>query len=264
MALGGQTHPGDRTEVIVVNTGGQTDPSLVAPRYPGLDLVLVRLDGDGPAAARNGGAHVASAERLAFLDDDAVPDPGWLTALAAAHRQEPDGAHGGPVHPWEPNLPSRATQAIADAARGAWPDGSLLFTPACNLSVPTARFRELGGFESNFLISEDREFCERWQRRGWSIRLVPGAVVEHEHPRSLAGFWGTHVRYGRGALAYHRRQARRGHLGASLRRSLGTVSRLARRGAREPALAPLIALWLVATATGVTLEFASRLTGRSA
>jgi GT2 family glycosyltransferase len=263
-ALDRQTHARDRMEVILVDSGNRTDLSLVAARHRGLEIGLVRGNGDGPAAARNRGAQAASAERLAFLDDDARPDPGWLAALAAAHSAEPQDIHGGPVRAIERNLPSRATQAIAEAALGARPDGSALLLPACNLSVPARGFRELGGFNSGFWISEDREFCERWRRRGRSIRLVPGAVVEHEHPRSLASFWVTHFRYGRGALAYHRDQARRGHLAMSVRSSASTASRLARRGAREPALAPLIALWSIATASGIALQAASTIGERSA
>jgi histidinol-phosphate phosphatase family protein len=66
-------------EVIVVDDRADGAP---LPDVDGLFPVKVlRSEGRGPAAARNTGWRAASAEWVAFLDDDVVPEPGWRAAL---------------------------------------------------------------------------------------------------------------------------------------------------------------------------------------
>ncbi len=77
-ALTQQDHP--NFEVIIV-----ADPDAIT-QVKALNLALkcVSFDEANISAARNAGLTMAAAPVVAFIDDDAVAEPTWLTRLAAA------------------------------------------------------------------------------------------------------------------------------------------------------------------------------------
>jgi glycosyltransferase involved in cell wall biosynthesis len=78
-ALAEQGAPGPGVEVLVV---GRDGPGLV-PRQGPVRL-LATEERLAPAAARNRGVAAAGGRRLAFVDADCRPLPGWLATLTAA------------------------------------------------------------------------------------------------------------------------------------------------------------------------------------
>ena len=84
-----------RAEVIVV-----ADPAgmAVAQRHSqAARLTILPQDRPNISAARNAGIAAAAAEIVAFIDDDAVPEPGWAAALLAAFADPAIAAATGPV-----------------------------------------------------------------------------------------------------------------------------------------------------------------------
>lgn len=83
-ALEAQTLPLDRFEVIVVDdASGDDTPAVLAAAVIDSPLVLRVITAPvnaGPAASRNRGWRATDAPLLAFVDDDVVPEPGWLVA----------------------------------------------------------------------------------------------------------------------------------------------------------------------------------------
>src|SRR5690606_14249744 len=84
-AIASLEYPRESFEVIIVDDGG-TVPAApeIARMKPGFEITVLRQDRQGPAAARNSGARISRGRYLAFTDDDCLPEPGWLAALAAS------------------------------------------------------------------------------------------------------------------------------------------------------------------------------------
>ena len=71
-------------EVIVVDDGSKDRTGEIAGAF--LDVRLVSVPNGGLSAARNIGMKAATGEIIAYIDDDAYPDPHWLHYLASAFR----------------------------------------------------------------------------------------------------------------------------------------------------------------------------------
>ena len=86
-ALGTQSYPADRYEVVVI-LDGSTDGSAERARALDLpyELRLVEQENRGLAASRNRGWHESEAPVVVFLDDDIVPERDFVAAHASAHR----------------------------------------------------------------------------------------------------------------------------------------------------------------------------------
>ena len=172
LAPGAQSYPSDKYEVIVTDDGSASDASgLIASTVP--FAIWVRGPRLGPAANRNNGAARAKGEWLVFLDDDCLPEPGWLAALEGALQADPraDVLEGCTLTPDKADTPFR--EGIENTAGGVyW---------SCNLAVRASVFGGLGGFDEDFREAggEDMEFAHRFQRLGHPARFVPSAVVLH-------------------------------------------------------------------------------------
>jgi GT2 family glycosyltransferase len=255
-------YPRDRFQAIVVDDGGDgSSDAVVRPFEDRLELELVRQARAGAGAARNAGARRAHGQLLAFIDDDCVPDPGWLRELDSASARAPGHAVGGRTHNGATgNRCSIASQAVMDAFHAYCNgDGSEpRFFASNNVAFPAEQFRAAGGFETTFPYAEDRELCDRWLHLGHRMAFAPDAVVHHLRAPSLAGFWRQHYNYGRGASHFHRARARQGRgrhvpepgFYPELVRS-GRVH--ARQGGALP-LAGLLALSQVANLVGFVAE----------
>lgn len=224
-ALTRQTCARERFEVIVVDDGSPAPLDAgVAEFRASLELTLLRQANAGPGPARNRGAASARGSLLVFTDDDCLPEPGWLEAMARQHAATPADLLGGRVVNHDPrNRYAEASQFILDGAyrfhaeyrgselRGSECRGSGRFFASNNMAVPARDFAELGGFDETFSIaSEDRDLCDRWEVSGRALRFVEDAVVRHNPCLTFARFVRQHFNYGRGAFSYQRARLRRG------------------------------------------------------
>ncbi len=104
LAFRDQTHP-PSAEILVIDNNSNDDTAEVSQRCTEdlrflLPVTYVYEPTQGLSRARNAGIAVARGDILAFLDDDAVPSPGWLAAIAEVFATHPDAAAaGGPVEP---------------------------------------------------------------------------------------------------------------------------------------------------------------------
>jgi GT2 family glycosyltransferase len=207
-------YPRNLFEVIVVDDGSKTTlQPVVSCFFDQLDVTLVTQANAGPAAARNAGAKRAKGEFLAFIDDDCITLPDWLQKLANRFSETPDQAIGGrTLNALTENPYSAASQNLMDAGYAYYNPlpGQASFFASNNLTVPAAHFQSMGGFDSAFKTSEDRDFCDRWWHHGFQMTYAPEILIYHSHPLNFRAFWQQHFNYGRGAYRYHQARARRG------------------------------------------------------
>jgi GT2 family glycosyltransferase len=161
-------------EVIVVDDGsGEGVPRHLPASFP---LRVIRLDAPrGPAAARNAGWPLAQAPLVAFTDDDCVPAPGWLRALAAAHRRSPGAVLQGRTEPH----PAERHRLGAFSRSQLVTELGVNFQ-ACNVAYPPELLERLGGFDEAFShYGEDADLAWRALERGADAVFVPAALVHH-------------------------------------------------------------------------------------
>ena len=150
------------------------------------------------SAARNLGLDQAAGEVVAFIDDDAVPEPTWLSRLTAPFKDARVGAAGGFVrgrngisYQW---CASEVDAFGQDHPLEVDPDVTTLHTPAQGRAIKTqgtnCAFRlkalaDIGGFdEALHFYLDDADVNLRLARAGWTTAVVPGAQVHHGYAAS--------------------------------------------------------------------------------
>ena len=193
-ALGHQTYPADRFEVVVV-VDGSSDGT--AERVRGLDLPyslrLLEQENLGLAASRNRGVAVAAKPVVLFLDDDIMPEPSYLAEHAAAHRRAPAPhvalAYCPPV--------VRSQDYWALGVRAWWEDFFRRKAETAHqwtfydlsdgtASLPRDLLLESGGFDEELKDCQDEEFGLRLLERGVPFAYYPAARAWHHLDTTLA------------------------------------------------------------------------------
>jgi glycosyltransferase involved in cell wall biosynthesis len=224
-------------DVLVVASG-------VAPADHGPGVNVLHEPRPGLSRARNRALlECADDDVLAFVDDDALAGPGWLSAMRAAwSRASPNvGCIGGPIRPrfegqrprWLSDrlLPVLTTLDYGPDARDLDPFVTTVY--GANVSFRAGPLRDVGGFDPGLGhggratgFGEEDEAERALARAGFVIRYEPGPWVEHVIP------------------------ARRTRPAAFLRRRFEYGAGLGARGGRAPARA---ARQLASSAAGVPL-----------
>jgi GT2 family glycosyltransferase len=203
-------------EVIVVDDGSTDATAAIASEY---DVRLIRQENQGLAAARNAGWQAATGEIIAYTDDDARPDPHWLTYLAATYLRTDHVGVGGP------NIAPPGDGPIAECVANA-PGGPVhvLLTdelaehiPGCNSSFRRDCLAAIGGYDPQFRVAgDDVDICWRLQERGWTIGFNPAAMVWHHRRNSVRTYWKQQQGYGKAEALLERKWPERynaaGHL----------------------------------------------------
>ncbi|GAB6037000.1 glycosyltransferase family 2 protein [Fundidesulfovibrio butyratiphilus] len=166
-----------------------------------------------PAIKRDLGAKAAKGEFLAFIDDDAYPEPDWLSVARKAFAENPRAAAlGGPAKtPASDPFFARASGAVfLSRLSGGFPERYLPLPPrrdvddwpTVNLMVRKDAFWQVGGFGSEFWPGEDTKFCmELVKKTGGTILYLPEMLVWHHRRAGLrkhlrqVGNYGAHRGY---------------------------------------------------------------------
>ena len=137
---------------------------------------------------------------MAFIDDDAIPEPEWLDDIAVPYAQPDVGASGGFVYDhtgtefqWRYGTIDRLARADLSWTRPA-PEFNFPFSYnvphllGTNSSLRRQAAIEIGGFDEEFdyFLDETDVLC-RLNDAGWKIAQLEGAFVHHKYQ-------GSHIR----------------------------------------------------------------------
>lgn len=210
-----QTRTFPEWEVLVVENDNEASPSMAAVcqkymrQLPLRHLVETSV---GLSYARNTAVREARGDYLAYLDDDAEADSGWLAALVQECRESRPDFCGGPSYPlylkdkpkWYPDKNS-TTKMYGDRARwlgyGEWL-GGMNFTVLKILCLSLGGFRTDLGMQGNRIAyGEETDLM----MRAWNInprlkvRYLPDASVRHEvRPEKMSLRWNVRTAWGGG------------------------------------------------------------------
>jgi GT2 family glycosyltransferase len=200
-SLRGQTYPGDRTEVIIVDNGSADDPTgEILARFPAAKVIRNKTN-VGFAAANNQGAAVATGVYVVFLNDDTRVHPDWLHHLVETARRRRSVAVSSYILDWTGTSVDFVEGAVNFEAKGfqlkhgmssrrvAPEERPLLFACGCAMLVDRVVLADAGGWdEGTFAYYEDVELGWRLHMLGHQVWLAPGAIVYHKH-HGTSGQW---------------------------------------------------------------------------
>ncbi|MGD0321362.1 MAG: glycosyltransferase [Acidimicrobiales bacterium] len=182
-------------EVVVVNGPSDDDTEEVLAQYAGR-LKVARCMHRNLSESRNIGVGVSAGEIVAFIDDDAYPDPAWLDSIALAYDDPEVAAAGGPVYNFT-GVTIQAWSSYVDSLGNAWAEWNsapglteLLSAPASNVVPYTigtnASFRRalltaIGGFDEEFeYYLDESDVCRRLTDSGYVVKALDDGFVYHK------------------------------------------------------------------------------------
>lgn len=185
-------------EVIVINGPSTDDTEVMLQRYAGR-IKTGHCPQTNLAQSRNIGIGMASGDIVCFIDDDGIPEPDWLDALARAYVSDPNiGGAGGFVRDHtgvdyqcryiicnrngEASFHDSANHAQLEQRPHSEHYYSLI---GVNSSFRRQALLEIGGFDEEFAyFLDETDVCVRLADAGWKIRFVPDAEVHHKYAPS--------------------------------------------------------------------------------
>jgi GT2 family glycosyltransferase len=167
-----QDFPASDYEVIVSDdTPLDRAKPIPNPGFPSFQAI----DGPrrGPASNRNCGAKLVRGEWIIFVDDDCIPQAGYLQGYRNAVQAHPEcRLFEGRTVPDRPKARMDEESPITDNGGFLW---------SCNMSIRRDFFERVGGFCEDFIhvAMEDVDFRMRVTATGEKFLHVPEARVVH-------------------------------------------------------------------------------------
>lgn len=212
--LRGLDWPQDALEIVVVDNASGDDSleklRAVAESRPdsstGSITLVESAENLGFAGGCNLGAKHSRGDVVAFLNNDARPERGWLThGVEALYRTPQVGAVASRVLDWEGNTIDFAGAGLTWYGMGYRPlsghpasrkkeaaAGPVLFGTGSAMLVRKDVFDALGGFDEDFfMFFEDVDFGWRLNLAGWVYHYEPESLVFHKHHQSMTNI-GSH------------------------------------------------------------------------
>jgi glycosyltransferase involved in cell wall biosynthesis len=184
-------------ELIVVNGPSTDDTEAVLARWAGR-IKTASCEAANLSMSRNVGIAAAAGDLVAFLDDDAVPHPQWLSRLAGHYARPEVGAVGGFTADntgmrWQVRKTVCDRFGFAHFVDDLFDERALNFagTPfypsllGTNSSFRRAALLEIGGFDHTFsYMLDETDVCLRLVDAHWHVIYERDALVFHQFAAS--------------------------------------------------------------------------------
>jgi GT2 family glycosyltransferase len=182
-------------QFVVVLDGAEDGVSESVAAHPHGATVLEWPERRGLAAALNAGFRATTCEYVAILQDDAVPERGWLAALLDAAARDPRAGAIGSLIVWPDGVVQSAGAIISGDGTTAEPwvagdppaaDTFVELRAADYISSSSVLVRRdawsaVEGFDEDLYpaIHVDADFCTALWHAGWLVLMEPRSVVRH-------------------------------------------------------------------------------------
>lgn len=181
-------------EIVVVIDHDDDLLDMCVQKWPNHRVVANQF-AQGLSGARNTGVSHTTGQIIAFLDDDAIAERGWLDALTAGFAQGSVGGVGGQVTPsWAAAPPSWLLPefwwVVGCSYVGLPTEAREVRNPiGANMAFTRSVFEHVGGFREEIgrvgtipLGCEETEFSIRARAAGFTVWYLPAAIVHHSVP----------------------------------------------------------------------------------
>ncbi|WP_372361166.1 glycosyltransferase [Xanthomonas sp. NCPPB 1325] len=185
-------------EIIVVDDGSSDATAVQLPQIEGLHYHL-RASNGGFIAACNDGIGLARGDYVVLLNNDTIPQPGWLDRLIATFDQHPAAGLVGAqlVYP-DGRLQESGGVVFADGS--AWSYGrfesaedpryayvrAMDYCSGAAIALPRALLQTLGGLDRRYMPAyyEDTDLAFAVRAAGHQVLVQPASVVVHDEGTS--------------------------------------------------------------------------------
>ncbi|MEE4219448.1 MAG: glycosyltransferase family 2 protein [Xanthomonadales bacterium] len=194
-------------EVVVVDDGSEPPVHFGEQGFKVLKPVVVRLEHLGVAAARNAGIDHSNEAFIAFIADDYILPPDYLTNIDTFFGDHPEAqviSHS--IKPCGPYLFRPVQQLYFDLALGqSIPQEQAGQNVVYSSELPASRaamfrrevFDQVGRFNESLRVGEDGEFGQRMAAAGIPVYFFPHKRISHYDVQSSADYFRQRLRYGR-------------------------------------------------------------------
>ena len=217
----------DRTtlsfEILIVdNAPSDEDTKKLVEQLPTVNYTCEPRP--GLDFARNHAIAKATGKILAFIDDDVVVDPNWLSGLQEAWKENPDAAaFTGLVLPYELATQAQILFELGGGFRRGfekirygqslrenplYPCGAGIFGAGCNMAFRRDVLLKLGGFDEALDTGAplpgggDLDIFYRVIRGGFILVYEPQYLVFHQHRQDIAKLRRQYWSWGLGFMAF--------------------------------------------------------------
>jgi glycosyltransferase involved in cell wall biosynthesis len=196
-SLFAQNYPADRWQIIVVEDGsseGGTAVESCRSRSP-VAVEYVRIPHSGLATARNVGLERARGDIVAYLDDDALAVPEWLSTVAESLDCNGAGGVGGRVS--SDYAETSLTAELSASGDLIWSGSNceipepqdVEFIPGGNMAFHRHVLVAAGAFDANYsrrgVWREETDACVRVRRAGHRLLFNSKMKIYHRAARWL-------------------------------------------------------------------------------
>lgn len=175
-------------EIICVDNASRDDSAaIIAAQFPAVKLLRQPVN-LGFAGGINVGIRAAQGDAVMLLNQDCLPQAGWLAALGAAFEQHAEfGVAGCTIYFADGKLDHAGARMMRPSAfgehltdTGSRPRVTDYVTGAA-MAIRRPVFETVGFFDEGFYPAyyEECDFCYRSREHGFEIAYVPAARITH-------------------------------------------------------------------------------------